>query len=201
MLLFGASGHCKVIIDCLESEGQNISGIFDDDPVKNELLGYKVLGKYNSSVLSNEKIIISIGDNKTRKKIVDYVEHSFGKAIHNSVSISKNVKIDEGTVVFHKSILQSSVEVGKHVIINTAASIDHDCTIGDFVHISPNATLCGNVKIGEGTHIGAGAVIIPNIKIGKWSMIGAGSVVTKDVPDNIVVVGNPARKIKTRIYE
>ena len=93
--------------------------------------------------------------------------------------------------------MQSSVKIGKHVIINTAASIDHDCIVEDFAHVSPNATLSGNVKVGEGSHIGAGAVIIPNITIGKWAMIGAGSDVTKNVPDYSVVVGNPARKIKT----
>ncbi len=197
MLLYGASGHGKVIIDCLETQEQEITGIFDDDINKKKILEYKVIGKYNSNKFENEEIIISIGDNDIRKNVSEIIKHKFGIALHSSATISRNVKIDGGSVIFHKSILQSSVTIGKHVIINTAASIDHDCEVGDFVHVSPNATLCGNVKVGEGSHIGAGAVIIPNITIGKWAMIGAGSVVTKDVPDYSVVVGNPARKIKT----
>jgi len=201
MLLYGASGHAKVVLDCLESETKEIEGIFDDDISKKRLLGYQVLGKYDSNKFSGEEIIISIGDNGIRKKVTEIVKHKFGNTQHGSATISKNVSIKEGTVIFHKAILQSSVKVGKHVIINTAASIDHDCLIEDFVHVSPNATLCGNVKIGVGTHVGAGAVIIPNITIGKWSMIGAGSVVTKDVPDYSIVVGNPARKIKTIKHE
>ena len=198
MLLYGASGHGKVIIDCLESQGLEIIGIFDDDANKVELLNYQVIGKYNAEMFSNEKLIISIGDNQIRKKVSEIIKHKFGSAIHISSTVSKHVEIGEGTVVFHKAVLQSSTKVGKHVIINTAASIDHDCVIDNFAHISPNATLCGNVKIGEGTHIGAGAVIIPNRTIGKWCLIGAGTVVTKDVADYSVVVGNPARKIKTR---
>ncbi|MCB9211121.1 MAG: acetyltransferase [Ignavibacteriales bacterium] len=197
MLLYGASGHAKVVIDCLESQNINITAIFDDDLNKKALLSYDVIGKYSEHLFPDDEIIISIGDNGIRKKVSEVIKHKFGNARHISASVSKNVNIGLGTVIFHKSILQSSVQVGKHVIINTAASIDHDCIIEDFVHISPNATLCGNVSVGEGTHIGAGAVIIPNIKIGKWAMVGAGSIVTKDVPDYSVVVGNPARKIKT----
>lgn len=199
MLLYGASGHGKVIIDCLESQNEEIIGLFDDNENLKELLSYKVLGKYDEKEYKNEKIIISIGNNEIRKEVSKIIKHKFGKVVHSSASVCQNVKIGSGTAIFHKSILQSSVKIGNHVIVNTAASIDHDCRIGNFVHISPNATLCGNVSVGEGTHIGAGAVIIPNIKIGKWCMVGAGSVVTKDVQDYSVVVGNPARKIKTNI--
>ncbi len=197
MLLYGASGHAKVIVDCLESQMQNIEGVFDDDKSKKKILNYQVFGQYNSDKFSSEDIIISIGDNKIRKNVSQINKHQYVTTKHSSATVARNVCIEEGTVIFHKYILQSSVKIGKHVIINTAASIDHDCVLDDFVHISPNATLCGNVKVGEGTHIGAGAVIIPNITIGKWSMIGAGSVVTKDIPDFSIVVGNPARKIKT----
>ena len=197
MLLYGASGHAKVIIDCLESQMIPVTGIFDDDLSKKELLGYKVLGAYNPNYLPNEQIIISIGENNIREMLSTKVGHKFASAQHISATVSKNVIIGEGTVIIHKSIPQSSVKVGKHIVINTAASISHDCIIDNFAHISPNATVCGNVKIGEGTHIGAAAVIIPNITIGKWCKIGAGAVIMKDVPDYSVVVGNPGQIIKT----
>jgi acetyltransferase EpsM len=93
-------------------------------------------------------------------------------------------------------IVNASVEIGNHCIINTAAVIEHDCTIKDYVHICPNATLAGNVTIGEGAQIGVGAKVIQGVKIGKWSIIGAGAVVTKDIPDNCTAVGIPAKPIK-----
>jgi len=96
------------------------------------------------------------------------------------------------------AIVQSAAKVGRHVLVNTAASIDHDNEIGDYAHVSPHATLCGHVKVGEGTHIGAGAVVIPSIRIGKWCTIGAGTVVIRDIPDYATAVGNPARVIKMR---
>jgi sugar O-acyltransferase (sialic acid O-acetyltransferase NeuD family) len=195
MYLFGASGHAKVIIDILKSRGQTVSGIFDDNILIKKLLEFSVLGKYDPGIVRNEKIIISIGDNKIRSLVAEKISSEFGVAIHKTACISDYSSIGVGTVVMHNAVIQSSVVIGKHVIINTSAIVEHDCQIEDFVHISPNVTLCGNVKIGQGTHIGAGATIIPGINIGEWSIIGAGSIIIEDVPDNVVIVGNPGKII------
>lgn len=195
MYLYGASGHAKVIVDILQSNGKKITGMIDDNPAINELVGYPVY-----HVLENPTpLIVSIGDNRIRRKVVEKLQDAeFETAVHTSAIVSPKSEIGEGTVVMQGAIIQSSVVVEKHCIINTGASIDHDCKIGDFVHISPHATLCGNVTVGEGTWIGAGAVVIPGIRIGKWAIVGAGSVVIKDIPDNVVVVGNPARILRTK---
>lgn len=196
MLLYGASGHSKVIIDCLNATRQKVEIIFDDDESKKTFSGIEVVNNYSSEILPEEEIIIAIGENLIRKKISEKIKHRYGKAIHPSSIICDNVEVGEGSVVFHNAVIQSSASIGRHAIINTSASIDHDCIIEDFAHVSPNATLSGNVKIGEGTHIGSAAVVIPNMKIGKWCKIGAGAVIIKDIPDYSVVVGNPGRIIK-----
>lgn len=198
MYLFGASGHAKVIIDSLKASGKQISGLFDDNPDVKELLEYSVYGSFDQNRLGDEELIISVGLNHIRKKIVEKLLENtrYGKAIHPSAIISEYASLGEGTVVMQGAIIQSSVSIGRHCIINTAASADHDCIIDDFVHISPNATLCGSVSVGEGSQVGAGAVVIPGIKIGKWSLVAAGAVVMKDVPDNVLVLGNPARVVK-----
>jgi acetyltransferase-like isoleucine patch superfamily enzyme len=59
------------------------------------------------------------------------------------------------------------------------------------------ATICGNCDIGQHTLIGANATVLPNVTIGSYCIIGAGSVVVKDIPDNEMWAGNPARKIKS----
>jgi len=199
MLLYGASGHCKVIIDCLTSNNIPVEGIFDDNPELKTLTGYKVLGSYSRAILPGSGIILSIGINHIRKRISQNIKHKFCLVIHPSAVVSNTALINEGTVVFHASVIQPYAVIGRHVIINTSATVDHDCIIEDYVHISPNATLCGNVAVGEGTHVGAGSVIIQGIKIGKWATIGAGSVIIRDVPDYAVVVGNPGRIIKQNI--
>lgn len=192
MLLYGASGHAKVIIDCLEASNIPIEGIFDDDIYKKYLFEYNVLGSYNGNLLKEKEIIIAIGNNQIRRKLSQEIKHNFGKIVHPTATIHKYIVISIGSVIFHHAIIQSATTIGNHVIVNTKASIDHDCIIEDFVHIGPNATLCGGITVGEGSFIGASAVIIPNIKIGKWATIGAGAVVVKDVPNNSIVSGNPA---------
>jgi len=195
MYLFGASGHAKVIIDTLRLTGHEVKGFYDDDPSKEALWEIPVLGKtedYNADLGS---AIIAIGNNAIRKDVAQRVAGNFGMAIHPDAFISPTVILKEGTVVMAGAIINADAEIGRHCIINTASSIDHDCQIGDYVHIAPNASLCGGITVGEGTLIGAGATICPNLVIGKWSVIGAGSVVIANVPDNTVVVGNPAKML------
>lgn len=197
MILYGASGHAKVICSVLESKKITIHGIFDDNPSISKLDEYLALGKYDAKIHSNEKLIISIGDNKIRMEVAKKIKHDFASVSHSLSIIDRLTSIGVGTVVFHNVVIQRGTQIGNHVIINTNASIDHDCVIEDFAHISPNSTLCGNTSIGVGTQIGAGATIIPNLKIGKWCKIGAGAVITKNIPDYSVVVGIPGKIIKT----
>jgi sugar O-acyltransferase (sialic acid O-acetyltransferase NeuD family) len=189
MNIFGASGHAKVVIECLEAANIQIDTIFDDDENKKTILDYQIHGKYNPNQNQDKLLIVAIGNNKIRQKVTKLISHSFGKIIHPSAIVSKRSCIDEGSIVFHNAVIQSSCIIGKHVIINTNASVDHDCIIHDFVHIAPNATICGGVLVGKGTLIGAGAVVLPSIIIGKNCIIGAGSLVRKDVADNTKILG------------
>ncbi|MGF1753650.1 sugar O-acetyltransferase [Vibrio makurazakiensis] len=112
-----------------------------------------------------------------------------------------------------------NIEVGKNFYMNTNGVI-LDCgkvTIGDYVMIGPNVTLCtaGHpldtatrytyeefakpISIADKVWIGANVVVLPGVSIGFGAVVGAGSVVTKDVSENTVVVGNPARVVKKDI--
>ncbi len=194
-LLYGASGHAKVICSIFESMNFMVAGLFDDN--KNILLEkYNVIHGYDNKYEPDLPILISIGDNSIRKQISEKVSHSFSTAIHFSSVIDDVTKIGLGTAVFHSATIQRDTLIGKHCIINTNASVDHDCIIEDYVHIAPSATLCGNIKVGEGSIIGANATVLPNLTVGKWCVIGAGAVITDDIPDYAVVVGVPGKIIK-----
>lgn len=197
MILFGGSGHAKVIRDIVRAAGGHVSFIFDDNPQISSLDDTPVSGSYDPSRNPEEPLIISIGDNLIRKKITSKIRHPFGKAIHPSVLFSEYSSVDEGSVVMPAVVVNAGARIGKHTIINTGAIVEHDCVVSDFAHISPNATLCGNVIVGEGTHVGAGATVIQNISIGKWCIIGAGTVVTEPVPDYSLVVGVPGKVVRS----
>lgn len=196
MILFGASGHGKVILDILQLNKINVSTVWDDNPSDADLMGVPIWQSSESMPLNCEAII-SIGNNQIRKDIANkYSDWKFRIAVHPSAIVSENSEIGNGTVIMANAVINPSVVTGKHCIINTASVIEHDCVLADFVHISPNAALAGNVEVGEGTHIGIGATVIQGIKIGKWCTIGAGAVIIRDVPDGCTVVGNPGRIIK-----
>jgi len=201
MIVYGASGHGKVIIEILEST--NTPGIeVWDDAEKPPMWEYPVVRPFSAGETRKE-FVISIGVNATRKRVAEQLQGkaTFGTAIHAATQISKRAQIGAGTVVMAGVSINADTIIGRHCIINTSASIDHDCVIADYAHVSPNATLSGDVHIGEGTHFGAGATAIQGIRIGKWCTIGAGAVVIRDVPDYTTVVGNPARIIKTKEQE
>jgi sugar O-acyltransferase (sialic acid O-acetyltransferase NeuD family) len=116
--------------------------------------------------------------------------------IHPSAYVSNTSILQEGVQVLPMAKVCSRAKVGEYSIINTGASIDHECVLGKGVHIGPNATLCGCIKVGDYSFIGSNSTILPKITIGNNVIIGAGAVVTKNVKDNSIFVGNPARKLQ-----
>ncbi len=200
MYLYGASGHGKVIEDILTANAMSTKCFIDDNK---ELIEFSNKPVFHSLFASGfdiqkDRIIISIGNNLTRKRLSEKLKAYFGRAIHPTSAVSKRAVIGDGTVIMANSTVNTDVIIGQHCIINTNASIDHDCEIGDFVHISPNVAIAGDVHVGEGTHLGIGSCVIQGIRIGKWAIVGAGTVVIKNVPDFAVVVGNPGRVLKFR---
>ena len=194
MILYGASGHAKVIIDTLEAVGMKIDYVVDDNASISSLLGYEVrrdCGHY-------DRAIVSIGDGRIRKEIVNRLDvKEWVKAIHPQAIVSPHASIGEGTVVMAGTVINSEAAIGKHCIINTGSTIDHDVQVGDFVHIAPGAHVSGGVLIGEGSWIGVGSCVKQGVKIGRWVTIGAGSVVVKDIPDGVTAYGCPCRVKET----
>ncbi|MCX6583579.1 MAG: acetyltransferase [Candidatus Aminicenantes bacterium] len=207
IIIYGASGHGKVIADIIEKSGGEIMGFVDDNESKWGKLysGYRVLGgeeqltKLCEAGDGKVAVIIGVGDNPTREKIQERLAKKkipFGMAVHPSAQIAKGVTIGAGTVIMAHCAVNPDTRIGTHCIINTGAAIDHDGVIGDFVHISPGASLGGGVKVGDLTWIGLGASVINNIQVAENSIVGAGAVVIRDVPSHSIVVGNPAKFLR-----
>jgi sugar O-acyltransferase (sialic acid O-acetyltransferase NeuD family) len=130
------------------------------------------------------------------------MEHGFSQPfslIDPSVVCPQSLTHAPGLYVNAGCTLGAAGVFGEFVLINRGASLGHHARLGDFVSIGPGAVVAGNVTVHRGAVVGAGAVVLPEVTIGANSVVGAGAVVTGDVPDRCLVVGNPARIVKTDI--
>jgi sugar O-acyltransferase (sialic acid O-acetyltransferase NeuD family) len=210
ILLMGASGHARVIIDMIErtAEHQIVGLIAESSPNELSVCGYPIVGDLQdlrrlACELRVERVIAAIGDNWSRSEVVRRAYDSvtaiqFVAVAHPSTQIARHVEIGAGTALMAGSIVNSGARIGKHCVVNTKASVDHDCVIGDFASIAPGATLGGNVRVGEFSAVSLGANVIHGVTVGAHTVIGAGSVVVNDVPDCAVAYGVPARVVRKR---
>lgn len=210
VVVFGASGHAKVVIDIIEkTENKTILGLLDSfKPVGEIIGGYKVLGdeKILPSILKEHptcSVVVAIGDNWMRSVIVEKIleltpEISFVSAIHPSACLGKDVTIGKGVTIMPGVIINCKSVIGDFTIVNTRTSIGHDVVIEKFSSLASNVTLGGNVEIGSYSAISLSATILHGKKIGAHTIIGAGSLITKDCTGLSVFYGSPARKIRVR---
>jgi sugar O-acyltransferase (sialic acid O-acetyltransferase NeuD family) len=201
MVLIGYSGHAFVVYGILKAAGKNVTGYCDVAEKANNPFTLPYFGTENSETgldaIKANGYFIAIGDNLLRKKIYDSLQQKQltpANAIHSSAVIDASATIaEQGVMIAANVTINPLATIGTGAICNTGCIIEHECAVGEFAHIGPGAVLCGNVKIGSGTFVGANAVIKQGITVGKNAMIGAGAVVVKDVPDNVTVMGIPAK--------
>jgi UDP-2-acetamido-3-amino-2,3-dideoxy-glucuronate N-acetyltransferase len=104
--------------------------------------------------------------------------------------------------------IENDVLIGDHVTVKCGVSLWDGIVLEDFVQVGPNVAFTNDLYprakqhftlvktlVKKGASLGANATIVGGIKIGEYSLIGAGSVVTKDVPNNTLWIGNPARQV------
>ncbi len=208
ILVIGASGHAKVVIEAIELEKKyQIYGLVDSYKPKGiKLFDYEVVGtEFDIKYLTQKGItkgVVAIGDNWDRhlvqKKIMELVpDFEFIKVIHPSSIISPSAKIGKGTVVLASVTINTDTKIGDFCILNTDANFGHDSSMADYSSLAPGVTIGGNVDIGYCSAISLGANVIQGKTIGKHSVIGAGSLVLNDIDDFKLVYGVPAKEIRT----
>jgi sugar O-acyltransferase (sialic acid O-acetyltransferase NeuD family) len=204
VVVYGASGHGKVVADILCACGIEVKGFIDDDPQKvGDGSGLKVLGSAEwlgaQAALEPIAVALGVGDNFCRRIIAERcvkMNVQLLTAIHPTATIAASARISPGTVIMAHAVVNADAAIGRGAIINTAAIVEHDCEVGNFTHLSPKVAIGGHVLVGDFSWLGIGSTVIPNIKVGTGSIIGAGSTVLQDVNDWVVAVGTPARILK-----
>lgn len=199
LILIGAGGFAKSVIDSVDKKKYNICGFIDD--IKGGThLGYPILSNNLNSFFQKEKYcyFISIGDNKKRAywyKEITKRNLEIINIIDRTSILSSNITYGRGLFVGKLAIVNSDVRIGENVIINTKALLEHGVHVGNHSNISTNTTINGDVQIGNNCFIGSSSVINGQLFIENNSIIGSGSVVIKNVEEGLKVAGVPAKII------
>jgi sugar O-acyltransferase (sialic acid O-acetyltransferase NeuD family) len=210
ILIYGASGHSKMIVDIiLKNKNYTIKGFIDSyKPINTEIYGYKIIATLDglSELLLAQNIhsiVIGIGDNFLRKEAYQNIkkispEIEFISVIHPNAILAHDTLIPEGTIIMAGAIINADSKIGKFCILNTKSSLGHDSIMSDFSSLASGATIGGNVQIGFCSAICIQGTIIQNISIGDYTVIGAGSLVLEDVGNYKKAFGHPINCINDR---
>ena len=207
IIVVGGGAHAKVVISILRKlRSRRILGytdVKDNGAVAGvpylgsdrELAALAVSAKRTNAVLG----VGQVGLGNPRQEIWTRL-HSRALAFPLIVSpdaiVNEGVSGGEGAVVMDGAVISSGATIGRGAIVNTNSTIEHDVFLAEWVHVAPGATICGGVTVGQFSMIGAGATVIEGIRIAAGCMVGAGATVVRDLTEQGVYVGCPARRIK-----
>jgi len=200
LILFGAGGHARVVIDGLNCIGHDYDiALCSDDPAQ---AGHTVLDHpvvlFDASRAANALFHVCIGDAASRKRQHDRLISLGASPLtiqHPAATVARSTTIASGCFIAAGAIVSAEAQLGMSTIINHNAVVDHQVVVGSFCHIAPGATLAGSASIGDLSLIGAGARILPGITVGRECILGAGAVLTADMADGSTYAGVPARSI------
>jgi sugar O-acyltransferase (sialic acid O-acetyltransferase NeuD family) len=208
IVLFGAGGHAKSVLGVIEAEGRwRIAGLVSDTPIDHghTILGHPFLGgrEILADLLADgiNGMLVAIGDNQARAAIArEMITAGFRltTVIHPSACLMPAASLGAGSFVHALSIVGPECRIGDNAIIQPYVSIGHESVVGAAAQFSPGVHIGGQVRIGDRCFFGPGAVVYPKARIGADVAIGANSVVHRDVPDGVVLAGNPARIVARR---
>jgi UDP-perosamine 4-acetyltransferase len=206
VVILGAGGHGKVVLDIIRAQGDcEPVGFVDADTrlTGTKVGGLPVFGPLNVLPrLRQQKVthaIVAIGDNRTRLRYAGAVEgegFELINAIHPTAFVSPTARLGRNVAICPNASIITEARLADAVIINTGAIVEHECEIGEAVHVAPAACVAGRARVGAFAFIGMGAHIIQCLSVGDGATVGAGAVVLEDVPDGATVVGVPARVVK-----
>lgn len=197
LLVIGAGGHAKVVVDAARCAGFEVVGVVGLPGGREDLLGVPV--SLTAEGIVADAFIVAIGDNRRRAQV--FAEHAAGElpaatVIHPSAIIADGVVIGTGSFVAAGVVVNVDARIGRNVILNTGCTVDHDVVVGDHALVGPASSLCGESRLGEGVTFGAGASIIPTKIVGDWTLVGSGAAVVHNIPERVVCVGVPARPVR-----
>jgi sugar O-acyltransferase (sialic acid O-acetyltransferase NeuD family) len=189
LALFGYGGHAREVASQIN---QKVT-FFVDDEYANDIA--KPISKFNPE---EYVMMVAVADSRDRFDIVQKLpkETQYFTYIHPTVLImDDNIELGEGSFIGAYSILTTNIKIGKHALLNRGNHIGHDCQIGDYFSAMPNAVVGGNVTIGDKVYMGSCSNIREKINISNNITIGMNAAVVKNLIDEHIYIGVPAKKL------
>ncbi len=204
--IYGAGGlgrevlELATIINSQTNKWDDIIFVVDGDAPES-VNGAKVYSFENalSTFKNNIEMVMGIGEPAVREKLFKKIEDNNINSpvlIHPSVYIPNTTTIDKGTIIQYGCFISCNVKIGKNVFLQPQVNIGHDDNIKEGAILSGFANLAGHVTIGKYSYVGLSTAIKENISVGDYSIVGMYSAVYKDIPDEMIAMGNPARPLK-----
>ena len=211
-IIWGGTGHAKVVHQLLKSLGITTSVICDRNrAVSTPIPGVPIFHtekQFSPGWRQREReglcFVAAIGGSRgaSRLDVHGYLSDLGIPPLslrHPTAWIDESATLGSGDQVLAMAAVGVDVSLGTQCIVNTSATVDHDTRIGDGVHLMPGAVVAGQVVIENEATIGTNATILPDLTVGCRAIVGAGAVVTRDVEPGTTVVGAPARPVVTRL--
>lgn len=205
VVILGAGGHAKVVVELLRASGQTIVGLLDADPTPRQVLGVEVLGDDLCLIdLRRDGVaraFVALGDNRRRAEVgrrLGELGFDLVNAISPQAIVSPSVRLGAGVAIMAGAVINAEGRIDDLAIVNTGAVIDHDAWIGEAAHVAPGSALAGNVTVGRRAFLGIGCSVVPGVSIGDDAVIGAGACVLRDVAAETTAVGVPAQPRRPR---
>jgi len=177
MLIVGAKGFAKELLDVFFTLGQTENIVFFDNVSKevpdllfNQFLVLKTKEEVKSNFFHQDNhFVLGLGNPHFRSQMTLLFE-SWGGILTSIISPAANignfdVTIGAGATILAQSTISNTTYIGKGLLMYSNAIITHDCVLGDFVELSPGATLLGHCYIGAHSHIGANATVLTHVKV------------------------------------
>lgn len=201
LLIVGAGGHARVLIDLLDASGQyDVVGLVDSHlPAGSLVNGFPVLGPDSSEHLQSlaaqgialaTNAVGGINDRALRSSVYSRIQSagfSLPVLVHPSATVDRSAHLGAGTQVLAGAYVGAGAQIGADCIVNTHAVVSHDCVLGDHVTVSPGAMLAGGVRVGANTLIGMGATVYLGLTVGSRVVVANGAAVFADVVDDAVI--------------
>jgi len=205
MVIIGAKGHASEVLSIVVEQFDHIC-FFDDllrempEKLFEQFQVLKTEDQLEAYFKQDPVFVLGVGNPHLRYQLASKATKLGGKltsVIAQNASIGRfNTKLGVGLNVMHGVLISENVTIEEGVLVNAGANLHHDSRVGRYTEISPGAKILGGASVGEFCQIGANASVLHRVKVGNNVVVGAGAVVTKDLEDNSLAVGVPAKVIK-----